>query len=174
MAVRKQHKKYSTPRKLFDKPRIDEENALLKKYGLKNKREIWKADYQVNKIRNQAKKLITAPQAQQKEFLERLMFKGLVKTKAQIDDVLALTKEAILERRLQTIILQKKMAQTAKQARQLITHRHILVNNKTITVPSYFIDLEEESKITKREAKKKKVQDSQVPTMQEAGEIKNE
>jgi len=55
MAVRKQHKKYSTPRRLFEKSRIDEENAIMKSHGLKNKREIWKADFLVNKIRNKAK-----------------------------------------------------------------------------------------------------------------------
>ena len=107
--IRKQHKKYTSPRKLFDKPRIDEENALLKKYGLKNKREVWKADYQINKIRNQAKELITASSAKQREFIDRLASKGLVKPTAQIDDVLALTKEAMLERRLQTVVFQRKI-----------------------------------------------------------------
>ena len=172
MAVRKQHKKYTSPRKLFDKPRIDEENALLKKYGLKNKREVWKADYQVNKIRNQAKELITAPAAKQREFIDRLASKGLVKPTAQIDDVLALTKEAMLERRLQTVVFQKKIVKTPKQARQLITHRHIMINNKFITVPSYFVNLEEEKKITKKEqVKRAQVQSEKTPSIEE---IKNE
>jgi small subunit ribosomal protein S4 len=153
--IRRQHKKYNPPRKLFDKPRIDEENSLMKKYGLKNKREIWKADYSVNKIRRQAKELITASAVSQKEFIERLASKGLVKKNAQIDDVLALTKEAVLERRLQTIVFQKKMSITPKQARQLITHRHIKVNDKIVTVPSYFVNLNEEGGISKSEKTKK-------------------
>jgi len=153
--IRRQHKKYNPPRKLFDKPRIDEENGLMKKYGLKNKREIWRADYSVNKIRRQAKELITSSAMEQKEFIERLASKGLVKKNAQIDDVLALTKEAVLERRLQTIIFQKKMSATPKQARQLITHRHIKVNDKIVTVPSYFVNLNEESIISKSEKTKK-------------------
>jgi len=153
--IRRQHKKYNPPRKLFDKSRIDEENILMKKYGLKNKREIWKADYAVNKIRSQAKELITASAARQKEFIERLASKGLVKKNAQIDDVLALTKEAVLERRLQTIIFQKKMSATPKQARQLITHRHIKVSDKIVTIPSYFVNLGEESGISKSEKIKK-------------------
>ena len=155
MSVRKQHKRYSKPRKLFDKIRIDEENKLVKDYGLKNKREIWKADFFVNKIRNQAKALITSPTEKQTEFLERLHAKGLVKKGAQIDDVLALTKEAILERRLQTIVFKKKIVQSAKQARQLITHKHILLKGKVVNVPSYFVNLEEESNIEKRERQKK-------------------
>ena len=61
MSVRKQHKRYSTPRRLFEKVRIDEENLLLKNYGLKNKREVWKADFAVSKLRNLAKAFITAP-----------------------------------------------------------------------------------------------------------------
>jgi len=146
--IRKQHKRYSTPRKAFDKPRIEEENAIIKAYGLKNKREIWKADYAVNKIRSQAKALIMAPAEKQKKFIERLASKGLVKQGAQIDDVLALTKEAILDRRLQTIVFKKAMAKTAKEARQMITHRHVLIGKEVITVPSYFTALDEESKIS--------------------------
>jgi len=148
MAVRKQHKKYTSPRKLFDKVRIDEENILLKNYGLKNKREIWKADFAVNKVRSQAKDLITASAEKQKEFIERLIAKGLVKKGAQIDDVLALTKEAILERRLQTIVFKKGSAKTAKAARQLITHRHVVMDGEIITVPSYFVNLGDENKIS--------------------------
>ena len=148
MAVRKQHKKFTSPRKLFDKARIDEENILLKNYGLKNKTEIWKADFSVNKVRSQAKDLITVSAEKQKEFLERLMAKGLVKKGAQIDDVLALTKEAILERRLQTVVFKKGIAKTAKAARQLITHRHVMVDGEIVTVPSYFVNLDNEHKIS--------------------------
>jgi len=148
MAVRKQHKKFTSPRRLFDKARIDEENILLKNYGLKNKKEIWKADFLVNKARNQAKALITASAEKQKEFIERLIAKGLVKKGAQIDDVLALTKEAILERRLQTVVFKKGIAKTAKAARQSITHRHIMVDGEIVTVPSYFVNLYNENKIS--------------------------
>ena len=37
-------KNYKKPRKLYDKVRIEDENILVNKYGLKNKREIWKAE----------------------------------------------------------------------------------------------------------------------------------
>ena len=114
---------------------------------LKNKREIWKADFAVNKIRNQAKLLITASSENQKEFIERLIAKGLAKKGAQIDDALALTKEAILDRRLQTIVLKRGITKTSKSARQLITHRHIMVNGEKVTIPSYFVNLSEEGKI---------------------------
>jgi len=147
MSVRKQHKRYSTPRRLFEKARIEEENLLLKNYGLKNKREVWKADFAVSKLRNLAKSFITASQEEQKKFIDRQVEKGLVKKGAQIDDILALTKEAILDRRLQTIVLKKGIAKTPKSARQLITHRHVMINSEKVTVPSYFVNLSDEGKI---------------------------
>ncbi|MEM2956131.1 MAG: 30S ribosomal protein S4 [Candidatus Pacearchaeota archaeon] len=154
--IRKQHKKYSKPKKLFDKARIEEENQLIKKYGLKNKKEIWKAEYYLSRLRNQARKLITAPIEKKQEFIARLVNKGIAKKNSQIDDILALTKEAILERRLQTIVFQKKLARTPKEARQLITHKHIKVKDRIVNIPSYFVDLEEENQITKKEQRIKK------------------
>ena len=155
MSIRKQHKRYSAPRKLFESARMAEENKLMKDYGLKNKREIWKADFAIDKIRNRAKNLITASQEKQAEFIEMLINKGLIKKGAQIDDVLALTKEAFLNRRLQTIVFKKSMSKTPKEARQLITHRHVMVKGKIVTIPSYFVSLAEEKEITLKEGKSK-------------------
>lgn len=143
---RKQHKNYASPLKLFSKARISEENELTKKYGLKNKREIWKAEFKINNIRKQAKALINNP-SKQKDFLEKLKGQGFnVKT---IDDVLGLTKEALLERRLQTIMARKGVAKTLKHARQLITHQHVEVSGKIVSIPSYLvpISLEKDIKI---------------------------
>ena len=64
--MKKQSKKYSRPRKPFDKIRIDEENILKEKYGLKNKKEIWKADAAIGRIRNLAKQLITKSEDEKK------------------------------------------------------------------------------------------------------------
>jgi len=154
MAVRKQHKRYSRPRKLFEKTRIKEENLLLKKYGLKNKKEIWKAEFYIHRIRKQAKELITAPQSKQEECLSRLIKIGLIKPNSKIDDVLALKKENILERRLQTLVLRKGLAKTARQARQLIVHRHTLLNDRIVTIPSQIISLGEENSIKLKEGRK--------------------
>lgn len=141
---RKQHKKYAKPRKLFDKTRISEENDILQKYGLKNKREIWKADFKLENIRKQAKNLINNP-AKQQEFLEKLRKQGFnVKS---IDDVLGLNKEALLERRLQTVVVRKGVARTLKHARQLISHKHIAVSGKIVNIPSYHVPIELEKDI---------------------------
>ena len=151
----RKHKKYSRPRKPFDKARMEEENILMKKYGLKNKREIWKANFRIDKIREQAKKLITASQEEQKQFLIKFIKLGLIKKDSQIDDILALSGEDLLKRRLQTIIQKINIASTPKQARQLITHKHVVVGGKVVNIPSYLVSLDEEKAITLKGKKPK-------------------
>jgi small subunit ribosomal protein S4 len=142
---KKLHKKYSRPRKPFDKVRILEENEIIKKYGLKNKREIWKADAAIGRIRNLAKGLITKSEEDKKAFVQRLQKKGF-KVEA-IADALALDKEDWLKRRLQTIVYEKKLATTPKQARQFVIHKQVSVVDRIINIPSYQVSLEEEASI---------------------------
>ena len=73
--MKKQSKKYSKPRRPFDKTRIEEENVLKEKYGLKNKREIWKADAAIGRIRNLAKQLITKSDEEKQAFVDSLQKK---------------------------------------------------------------------------------------------------
>ncbi|MBR9704001.1 30S ribosomal protein S4 [Candidatus Pacearchaeota archaeon] len=138
----RKHKKYSKPRKLFDKTRIEEENILKERYGLKNKKEIWKADASIARIRNQAKKLITADEEDKKKFVEKLQKQGL--GVESIADSLGLNKEDYLKRRLQTIVHVKKLVNTPKQARQLISHKHVSIGDQVVSIPSYKVSLEEE------------------------------
>jgi small subunit ribosomal protein S4 len=141
-------KKFSWPRKLYDKPRILEENELVKKYGLKNKREIWKTEAKVKYFRTRAKALITADQEQQQKFFSKLNEIDL--KVGSIADVLALNKEDLLRRRLSTIVASKKIANTPKQARQMIVHKKITINGKVVDVPSYLVKSEEEGTISIR------------------------
>lgn len=140
--MKRQKKKYSRPQKPFDKARIEEENIIKEKYGLKNKKEIWKADASIGRIRNLAKQLITAEEDDKKSFVERLSKKGFEVN--SIADVLALNKEDWLKRRLQTIVFKKKLSNTPKQTRQLITHKHVSIGNQIVNIPSYQVSLEEE------------------------------
>lgn len=162
MPKRKQ-KKYSRPQRPFDKTRIEEENVLKERYGLKNKREIWKADAAIGRIRNQAKKLITASEEDKMHFVERLRKKGF--KIESIADALALDKEDWLKRRLQTIVFIKKLSNTPKQARQFIVHKHISAGNKIVNIPSYQVSLEEEPSIKLnialkiKETKKSKIEE---------------
>jgi len=140
--MKKQSKKYSRPQKPFDKARIDEENVLKERYGLKNKKEIWKAEAAIGKIRNLAKQLITKSEEEKKAFAERLQKKGF--NVNSIADALALKKEDWLKRRLQTIVVDKKLATTPKQSRQFVSHKHVSIGEQVVNVPSYQVSLEEE------------------------------
>lgn len=139
---KRKRKKYSRPRRPFDKTRIEEENILKDRYGLKNKKEIWKADSSITRIRNLAKKLITKSDEEKKVFIEKLQKTGFKVDK--IADALALDKEDWLKRRLQTIVFMKKLANTPKQARQFVVHKHVRVGNRIVNIPSYQVTLEKE------------------------------
>jgi small subunit ribosomal protein S4 len=141
----RRRKKYSKPRKPFDKARIDEENQLKEKYGLKSKREIWKADTSIARIRNLAKELITKSEEEKTAFVERLQKRGY--NVQSLQDALALDKEDLLKRRLQTILAAGGIVRTPKQARQLIVHKHVSVNDKIVNIPSYHVDLEDEPNV---------------------------
>jgi len=148
----RKRKKFSRPKKPFDKPRIEEEDRVVEKYGLKNKNEIWKTEFQVKKIREKAKKVLTADPEKQEKLINSLKGKGLnVNTVA---DVLGLGTEDILKRRLQTIV-SEKFNLKPKASRQLITHKHITINNIKVNSPSYIVNKDEESKIEIRLKTKK-------------------
>ncbi len=145
MAFGKYAKRFKKPRKLYDKPRIEEENKLAKKYGLKNKKEIWKAESEIEKIRRQAKGLITADPDKQKVLVNRLKKLGFKVDK--VADILGLNKEDWLKRRLQSIVAAKKFASTAKGARQFIVHKHVTIDGRVINIPGYIVKIDEEDKI---------------------------
>ena len=111
----------------------------------------------LKKHRQEARKLlaeITEPseggdhaRAESKNVLEKLSKMGLLKKNAELDEILALGIEDLLERRLQTLVHRRGLANSTKQARQLIVHGHIAVAGRKITVPSYTVRKYEESKI---------------------------
>ncbi|MEM2690623.1 MAG: 30S ribosomal protein S4, partial [Candidatus Bathyarchaeia archaeon] len=117
-------------------------------YGLRNKRELWRHKTMLSKFRGIARSLIGKPPEERRkmeeELLSRLKKLGIIHETAVLDDVLDLTVEDILERRLQTIVFRKGLAKTIHQARQLITHGHIAIGNQRVTVPSYLVTREEE------------------------------
>ena len=144
--MKQKHKRYSKPKRPFDKIRIDEEARIRKEFGLKNKKEIWKAEAKVNSIREKAKKLISVDPKKQQELFDRLKKIGIKVN--SIADVLSLTKQDYLRRRLQTVLVTKRMATTMKSARQLITHKKVLVNEMVVNSPSYIVPVNLEDKIT--------------------------
>jgi len=152
--MKRKHKTYSRPKRPFDKERIDEEAKIKKEFGLKNKKEIWKAEAKIKSIREKAKKLISAGSDEQRALFDRLKKIGLEIN--SIADVLALEKRDYLNRRLQTILLKKKITTTSKSARQLIIHKKVLVNGNVVNSPSYIVPLKLEDKISLKQIKKKK------------------
>lgn len=151
--MKQKHKTYSKPKRPFNKERIEEEAEIKKEFGLKNKREIWKAEAKIKSIREKAKKLISAGFEEQQALCNRLKKIGL--DVDSIADVLSLDKKDYLKRRLQTIIINKKLATTTKSARQLITHKKILVKGEVVNSPSYIVPVELEDKISVKQKLKK-------------------
>jgi small subunit ribosomal protein S4 len=149
--IKKQKKKYRTPMHPWQKERIEAEKLIIQEYGLKNKREIWRASTMLAKFKAQAKKCSagTTPQLEKEkdQLIQRLRRLGLLKESGSLDDVLGLKVEDILNRRLQTVVAKKGLAKTVKQARQFIVHGHVLVSAKKLTVPGYMIRKEEEDRI---------------------------
>jgi small subunit ribosomal protein S4 len=149
---KKTRRKYITPKHPWRLDRIEGERALAKKYGLKNRREIWKMETVLRKYRRQARRLLALKTEQakieEKRLLDRLQRLNLLKKGSTLDDVLALTIDDIMERRLESLVFKKGLANTHKQARQFIVHGHISVGGKKITSPSHLVSSEEEKKIT--------------------------
>lgn len=150
----KKHKTYSKPKRPFDKARIIEEEKIKKEFGLKNKKEIWKAESKVKVIREKAKKLISSNSEEQKAFFERLKKQGF--NVNSISDVLSLDKKDYLKRRLQTILVTKNFARSIKQSRQLITHKKVFVGKSKVNSPSYIVPIHLENQI-KLEIKNKSI-----------------
>lgn len=140
---RKSRKKYDTPSHPWNADRIKEENKLVNKYGLKNKKEVWKAETTVKRYRRDARELLGMSSEQnvkeRKQLLGHLINMGILGDKAKLEDVLNLTLEDVLRRRLQTMVHQKGLANTAKQARLMVVHGHIALDGKKVDSPSYLV-----------------------------------
>ena len=146
--MRKIRKNYKTPIKGWDKERIEKERGLVKIYGLKKKREIWRSETLSRKFRRLARNLAArSDKEKEKKLIEKLVKFGLLKEGSTLDDVLGLTTENFLERRFQTILVRKGLCTTPRQARQIIVHGRVTINGKKIVYPSYLVQKSEEEKI---------------------------
>ena len=145
---KKQRKKFDTPRFPWRKDILQEELKLQGQYGLRNKHELWRHKTTLSKARAIARSLISQPEAvrtkMENELLAQLKKKGILQETAVLDNVLDLTIDDILERRLQTIVFRKGLARTIFQSRQLITHGHVTIDNRRVTIPGYILRKTEE------------------------------
>ena len=150
--------KYDTPTHPWKKARIEEEHALKEQFGLKKvggMKEIWKAKSKLRRWRQNAMKLIGRVDTSEGHFsrekddlVESLYRRGLLGDGATLDDILLLTVEHVLSRRLQSQVYYCGLASSMRQARQLVIHGHIGVGDQKMTVPSYIITRDDENVLT--------------------------
>jgi len=147
-----------TPRRVWKKPKrplnydlMMDELKTLGTFGLKTKRELWKANTELSRVRLQARSLLALRQEdrEQKEpiLINSLSKIGLVDKNSTLDDVLNLQVTDLLSRRLQTIVQRKLYFKTPYQARQAIVHGHIMIGERVVTIPSYTVKIDEEPNI---------------------------
>ena len=147
-----------TPRRVWKKPKnplnynlMMDELKTLGTFGLKTKKELWKARTNLSKLRHQARSLLALRQEIRKEkepvLINSLSKIGLVDKNSTLDAVLNLQVTDLLSRRLQTIVQRKLYFKTPYHARQAIVHGHIMIGDRIVTIPSYVVKIDEESKI---------------------------
>jgi small subunit ribosomal protein S4 len=145
---KKPRKQYSRPRSPWRADQLAQELYLLGTFGLRNKRELWKTQTQLSSFRKQARTLLAATQTvrlrEEKKLLDSLRRKGLIGEEATLDDILSLTVEDMLARRLQSMVFKKGMSLSPLHARQLIVHGHVSVGGRIITIPGYEVGSQEE------------------------------
>ncbi len=147
-----------TPRRIWKKPKrplnydlLMDELKTIGTFGLKTKRELWKARTELSRVRHQARSLLALGQdmRERKEpiLMNSLSKIGLVDKNSTLDDVLNLQVPDLLSRRLQTFVHQKLYFKTPYQARQAVVHGHVMIGDRVVTIPSYKVKVEEESNI---------------------------
>ena len=146
------------PRRVWKKPKRPlnydlkmSELKTLGEFGLKTKRELWKAHTELSRLRNQARSILALGQdvRQNKEpiLIRSLVKVGLVPENSTLDDVLNLQVVDMLSRRLQTIVMKNLGFKTPYQARQAVTHGHIMIGERIVDIPSYVVRVDEEKSI---------------------------
>ncbi|HOT07813.1 MAG: 30S ribosomal protein S4 [Methanosaeta sp. PtaB.Bin039] len=150
----KNRKTYERPLKPWEATRMAEEVALIKDFGLRNKREFWKTQSVLRKYRRVARGLLASKargearaEADAKAIVDRLSKYGMLKDESDLDAILSLKINDFLERRLQTQVYRQGLSHSIRQARQFIVHGHIQISGRKVTVPGYLVRRGEEMTI---------------------------
>jgi len=140
------------PKQPWNKERLAAELELVGEFGLRTKRELYRAASILRKIRRSARAYLALPEEErakkEKELVSRLYKMGLLDENATLDDVLSLTVRSILSRRLQSIVFAKGLAKSIHHARQLIVHGKVRVGENIVRNPGMLVRREEENKIS--------------------------
>ena len=147
-------KVFSTPRRPFEKARLDQELKLIGEYGLRCKKEVWRVKLTLAKIRKASRDLLTLEERDPRRLFEgnallrRLVRIGVLdEGRMKLDYVLGLKVEDFLERRLQTQVFKLGLAKSIHHARVLIRQRHIRVRRQVVNVPSFVVRLDSQKHI---------------------------
>lgn len=170
-------RKYEVPRKAWEKERLEKERELVDTYGIRRKRELRHMESVLRNLKRGARGLIGKPNAAEEQALvEKAKKLGLVSEYATLDSILSLTIESVLERRLQTQLLKRGMANSPEQARQFIVHGHVRVAGQKITSPAYLVKRGEDGQIAFAEksslARLRPAKPSKVETKVETGKAR--
>jgi len=145
-------------RRIWKKPKrplnydlMMDELKTLGTFGLKTKKELWKTQTELSRVRLQARSLLALRQEERERkepiLIQSLSKIGLVDQNSTLDDVLNLQVNDLLSRRLQTMAQRILFFKTPYQARQAIVHGHVMIGDGVVTIPSYIVKTEEEAKI---------------------------
>merc|ERR1711957_701980 len=147
-------KTFRKPKRPFEKERLDAEMKIIGEYGLKNKREVWRVQYALAKIRTAARQLLTLDEKNEQRIfagdalLRRMIRLGLLaENEKKLDYVLGLTTAKIMERRLQTKVFKLGLAKSIHHARCLIRQRHIRVGKQICDIPSFIVKVDSEKHV---------------------------
>lgn len=148
---KKPRKKFTKPKNPWQSDQLVQELYLVGNYGLRNKRELWKAQTQLSAIRKQARRLLAASEEvrlrEEKKLLDSLKRKGLVGEGVTLDDILSLSVEDMLGRRLQSVVFRKGLAVSPLQARQRIVHGHVKIGERVVDRPGYLVTKTDEGQV---------------------------
>merc|ERR1711936_380920 len=144
----------STPRVPFDKVRLSNELQIIGEFGLKNKREVYRVQLSLAKLRSAARYLLTLPVEDPVRIekgavlIQKCVQLGyLLEDEAQLDYILGVTIKTLMNRRLQTIVFRRGLAKSIHHARVLIQQGHIRVRKQKVNSPSLMVKLDSESLI---------------------------
>ncbi len=150
-APKRNRTKFKKPKERWNLERIKTDRNLVKEYGLKNMKELWKVQSEVSRIRRNVRELLsmgTGAEEVKGRIIGRLARLGVANRETTLDNLLDLKENDLLNRRLQTIVYRKGMARSIRQARQITVHGFIAIDGRKVTRPGYLVGAEIENRIS--------------------------